>query len=98
MHIITRKRLNDFADEHADAREPLAAWFRVVRARRYGGPSEVKRDFASASFLGSYRTVFDIGGTKYRLVVDMRYDLGRAYVRHVLTHEQYDRHTRAGTL
>jgi mRNA-degrading endonuclease HigB of HigAB toxin-antitoxin module len=29
--------------------------------------------------------VFNIGGNKYRLVVDMRYDLGRIYIRHVLT-------------
>ncbi len=32
-----------------------------------------------------------IGGNKYRLVVDMRYDLGRIYIRHVLTHEEYNR-------
>ncbi len=41
--------------------------------------------------------VFNIGG-KYRLVVDIRYDLGRIYVRHVLTHEEYDRRTADGTL
>ena len=35
--------------------------------------------------------VFKVGGNKYRLVVDMRYDLGRVYVRDVLTHEEYDR-------
>src|SRR5690606_38452311 len=35
---------------------------------------------------------------KYRLVVDMRYDLGRVYVRHVLTHEEYDRRSIEGAL
>ena len=39
-----------------------------------------------ASFLGARRTVFNIGGNKYRLVVDMRYDLARVHVRDVLTH------------
>jgi mRNA-degrading endonuclease HigB of HigAB toxin-antitoxin module len=33
-----------------------------------------------------------------RLVVDMRYDLGRIYIRHVLTHEEYDRRTQADSL
>jgi len=42
--------------------------------------------------------VFNIGGTKYRLVADVRYDLGRVYIRHVLTHAEYTRRTRAGTL
>jgi mRNA-degrading endonuclease HigB of HigAB toxin-antitoxin module len=31
-------------------------------------------------------------------VVDMRYDLGRVYVRDVLTHEDYTRQTRQGLL
>jgi mRNA interferase HigB len=58
----------------------------------------VREDFASASFLGKWRTVFNIGGNKYRLVVDMRYDLGRIYIRHVLTHEEYTRRTQDGSL
>ena len=35
----------------------------------------------SIQFLGKWRTVFNIGGNKYRLIVDMRYDLGRTYIR-----------------
>lgn len=34
---------------------------------------------------------FNICGNAYPLVVDMRYDLGRVYVRHVVTHAEYDR-------
>ena len=45
----------------------------------------------AASFLGARRAVFNIGGNKYRLVVDVRYDLGRVYVRDILTHADYDR-------
>jgi len=42
--------------------------------------------------------VFNIGGNKYRLIVDMRNDLGRIYIRHVLTHEEYTRRTQGGSL
>jgi mRNA interferase HigB len=42
--------------------------------------------------------VFNIGGNKYRLVVDMRYDLGRIYIRHVVTHREYDRLMKRGLL
>ena len=31
------------------------------------------------------------GTIRYRLVVDMRYDLGRVYIRHIVTHAEYDR-------
>lgn len=98
MHVITRKRLKEFWEEHPDAESSLRAWLAIVRRKRYQGSHELREDFSSASFLGSRRTVFNIGGNKYRLIVDMRYDLGRIYVRSILTHDDYDRKTRDGTL
>jgi mRNA interferase HigB len=35
--------------------------------------------------------VFDIGGNKYRLVVFLHFVQQIAYVKHVLTHAEYDR-------
>ena len=98
MRIISRRRLREFAEQHADAERPLNAWYAIVRAKEYADHHEVREDFPAASFLGKYRTVFNIGGNKYRLVVDLRYDLRRAYIRHVLTHAQYDRRMRDGSL
>lgn len=98
MRIISRKPLREFATKHQDAAEPLDAWYRIIKGRAYSSPHELREDFPTASFLGARRTVFNIGGNKYRLVVDMRYDLGRVYVRHVLTHEEYDRRSIDGTL
>jgi mRNA interferase HigB len=69
-----------------------------MKGKVYAHPHEVRQDFPSASFIGDRRTIFNIGGNKYRLVVDMRYDLGRIYVREVLTHEDYDRRSREGDL
>lgn len=98
MRIISRRALREFGERHPDARVPLDAWYRIVKGREYHTPHDVRTDFPTASFLGARRTVFNIGGNKYRLVVDMRYDLGRVYVRHVLTHAEYDRKTIEGTL
>ena len=98
MRIISRKPLRAFAEEYPDAKTPLDAWHRIIKGSDYKSPHELRRDFPTASFLGARRTVFNIGGNKYRLVVDMRYDLGRVYVRHVLTHEEYDRRTIEGSL
>jgi mRNA interferase HigB len=98
VRIISRKPLRDFAEKHADAAGPLSAWYHIMKGRKYENPHQLRDDFPTASFLGKRRTVFNIGGNKYRLVVDMRYDLGRVYVRHVLTHEEYDRRSIEGTL
>lgn len=69
-----------------------------MRAGKYANPHEVKADYPSADFLGGNKTVFDIGGNKYRLVVNMRYDMQRVFIRHVVTHAEYDKLVAKGTL
>ena len=98
MRVISRRPLKEFGEKYEDAVATLDAWYRVIKGRDYKTPHELRKDFPSASFLGARRTVFNIGGNKYRLVVDMRYDLGRVYVRDVLTHVEYDRKMKEGTL
>jgi len=98
VRIISRRPIRDFAEKHSDAGGALDAWYRIIKARDYQSPHELRVDFPTASFLGARRTIFNIGGNKYRLVVDMRYDLGRVYVRHVLTHAEYDRKSIEGAL
>ena len=98
MHIVTRTRLTAFGSRYADAAKPLRDWARVIRRKRYAKSAEVKADFPSVDFLGPHKAVFNIRGNEYRLVVDMRFDLGRVYIRHVITHREYDRLIKRGLL
>ena len=98
VHIITRSRLTEFWLEHPDASVPLREWIRVIRRKSYRTPLEVRADFPRVDFIGPRRAVFDVGGNRYRLIVDMRYDLGRVYIRHVVTHAEYDRLMKRGLL
>lgn len=52
--------------------------------------ADIKRLFGSADKVGKF-TVFDIGGNKYRLVTAIHYNRKKVYIRHVLTHADYDR-------
>ena len=38
-----------------------------------------------------YLVVFNIGGNKYRLITAIHFNRQKVYIRHVLTHEEYDR-------
>ena len=98
MHIITRTRLTRFAKTHQDAAQPLREWARIVRRKHYRNHLELRADFSSADFIGPHKVVFDICSNRYRLVVDVRYELGRVYVRHVVTHQEYDRQIKRGLL
>ncbi len=92
MRIIAKRTLRRFWEDrdHADARGPLLAWHAEARRATWQTPADIKAQFRSASILRSRRAVFNIAGNKYRLVVHVRYDLGRVYVRFVGTHRQYD--------
>ncbi len=47
--------------------------------------------YGSVSFVGSNRAVFNVGGNKYRLVVEVQYAAGIVWVKFVGTHAQYDK-------
>ncbi|TMI36703.1 MAG: type II toxin-antitoxin system HigB family toxin, partial [Betaproteobacteria bacterium] len=44
----------------------------------------------SADYVPPY-TIFDVGGNKYRIVTAIHYNRRKVYIRHVLTHAEYDR-------
>jgi mRNA interferase HigB len=92
MRIIARSTLKMFweAEGREESREPLQAWFAIARAAQWSNPSEIKAQFASASFVGD-RVVFNIAGNKYRLVTFIRYDFKTVYIRFVGTHAEYDK-------
>ncbi len=97
MHVISQKRLKEFWDQYADAEGPLRAWWTVMKKERFGSPHEVREKFPTVDFVGGGRAIFDIGGNKYRLVADIRYEWGRVFVVAVMTHAEYDR-TRVASL
>lgn len=96
--IIARPALLNFWGRYPDAKEPLEAWYRVLRQRDYQSPNHLKAEFGSASLLGEGHTVFDIAGNKYRLLVHIRYDIGIVFIKRVLTHREYDELNAAGGL
>jgi mRNA interferase HigB len=90
LHIISRKRLKETALRHPDAETALDVWFRIAKAALWQNLAEVRRTFASADAVGKW-TIFNIRGNKYRLVAEINYKSHRIYIRHVLTHAEYDR-------
>ena len=90
MHIITRKRLNEFAAKHPETESALARWYYLMRRGKYDSISDLRRDFPSADKVGKL-TVFNIGGNKVRLIAAIHYNRQKIYIRYVLTHREYDR-------
>jgi len=90
MHIITRKRLNDFAEKHPDAKSALQHWYKLMKFRNFKSFPELRKVFPSADQVGKL-TVFNIGGNKARLIAAIHYNRYKVYIRAVLTHEECSR-------
>ncbi len=90
MHVITRKRLNEFADKYPDSRTALARWYGVARTNEFSCFAELKQMFPGADQVGKF-TVFNVGGNKVRIIAAIHYNRRRIYIRAVLTHAEYDR-------
>jgi len=90
MHIITRKRLLEFDKKYPDSEEPLDRWYRIVKQSNYNSFAELRKTFPKADQVGKH-TVFDISGNKYRLIAYIVYSAKRIYIRHILTHPEYDK-------
>jgi mRNA interferase HigB len=90
MHIITRKRLNDFADKHPDTKNSLNHWYKRIKKSNFISFPELRKIFPSADQVGKL-TVFNIGGNKARLIAAIHYNRGKVYIRAILTHPEYDK-------
>ena len=90
MHVIAKPALVAFWTRHPDARSPLKAWHALMRSNDFGSFGELQATFGSVDRVEGL-TVFDIGGNKYRLIAAIHYNRRKVYVRHLLTHAEYDR-------
>ncbi len=81
VHVITRKRLNEFGEKHPDALSALVHWYRVMkrghfRIGHFRSFIHLRETFPSADLVGKL-TVFNIGGNKVRLIAALHYNRGK---------------------
>ncbi len=75
---------------HPEARASLQHWFAIVRKTDYASFAALRATFPSADQVNRL-TVFNIGGNQFRLIAAIHYNRKKVYIRHVLTHAEYDR-------
>jgi len=95
MHIITRRRLNEYAKRHPKATASLNAWHAVANSARWRSIAEVKQSFPHADAAqvasGKTITIFNISGNNHRLITAIHYNTGKIFILNILTHAQYDK-------
>lgn len=91
MKVIAIGALRSFWERHPAAEQPLKAWYDEARHASWRSPRDIKARYASASFVGRNRVVFNIKGNDYRLVVAVACRFQAVYIKFIGSHAEYDR-------
>ena len=51
----------------------------------------MRKTLPTADYAGKQYTIFNIKGNSYRLIVKIEYRFQMIYIKHVLTHTEYDK-------
>jgi len=90
MRVISNKMLVQFSARYTEADAPLQAWRKIVEESSFSAFAQLKSAFAAVDKVGDCH-VFNIGGNKYRLITRIHFNRQMLFIRHVLTHKEYDK-------
>ena len=94
MHVISRPAIQDAIHCHPDAAGWLSQWWRLAAKSRWESLHDVRRIYSNSDQVGRC-LVFNACGNRYRLIVGVKYaddvQRGTVWVKHFLTHSEYDK-------
>lgn len=90
MKVDAINTLRRFWGIDQGSEQALKACCDEVRHASWTSPQDLKNRYASASFVGKNRVVFNIKGNGYRLIVAVAYRFQAVYIKFVGTHADYD--------
>ena len=90
MRVIAKRRLMDLAATHGDCVSQVVAWYNIASKAAWHNLEEVRQTFPHADAV-SDKTVFNLKGNDYRLIVHINYKAGIIYIRDLLTHAEYNK-------
>jgi mRNA interferase HigB len=92
-HLISRKKFRTYIAAHPESAKDKPAfdrWCKAVEQAIWTKFADVKATIGSADQVGDL-VVFNIGGHKYRVIARIDYRKAKFYLKHILTHEDYDK-------
>lgn len=90
MRIIKTSRLGEFIEDHADAKDALLVWKKLVESRNFKTLHDLRQTINSVDMVGKYH-IFNIKGNDYRLITAVHYNTGLIFVRDFVSHAEYSK-------
>lgn len=93
MHIISKKPFVDAANKYPNQKQAILDLYRILDKAKFDTPEQMKQVFSSLDNF-KYKDkwwVIDIGGNHLRLIAFIQFAQNRVYVKHIVTHAEYDK-------
>ncbi len=95
MHVISKRLFNDAARKNSNHKRALMDLHKALEKNRFGSPDEMRKMFPSLDNF-KYKDkwwVIDVAGNNLRLIAFIQFVHNRMYVKHIVTHAEYDKLT-----
>ena len=93
MHVISKRPFIKAARVYPNHKRALSDVYRGFKKGVFGSPEAMRRVFPSLDNF-KYRKkwwVIDVAGNHLRVIAYIHFTQNRMYVKHILTHAEYDR-------
>jgi mRNA interferase HigB len=90
VRIVSRKAIREATGRHREWGASLSAWYKITKDADWRSFADVRNSWKNSGMVGRF-VVFDIGHNKCRLIATIKYKWRMVYVRHILSHAEYDR-------
>lgn len=90
MHVISKRTWKEAVAKDHTLEGPISEWYKVATRSTWKNIAEVRAVYPHADFVDPF-TIFNIRGGHYRLIVKIEYRWKMIFVKHLLTHEEYEK-------
>lgn len=89
MRVISRRKIIEAEAKYPARATALRGWYQVMNAELFDNFADVRQVFNSVDKVGNLY-VFNVAGNHLRVIAAMHFNTQRVYIRHILTHTEYD--------
>ncbi len=102
MNVLAPRTLRAFAELYPEAEEPLRDWYNHLRSCEPQNFAQLREQFNSVDVSHTKDDqivfIFDVGGNKYRVVCSINFNSNIAFIKLILTHDEYTNWNKKGRL
>jgi mRNA interferase HigB len=89
FNVISKPTLKEFWEDHADSKEALETWHKLLSKSEARNFSELKETFGTADYVQPDYIIFDIKGNAYRVITRVNFTYKTFGIKHIFTHADY---------